>query len=1553
VVHEPSLSAALDIIFVHGLGGDSQKTWSKNHNADLFWPGLWLPLEPDIGKAGILSFGYNASFRAGAPRTASNIADFSKQLLFEMAFAKNKDGEDLAIGRVPIIFVVHSMGGLVVKKAYILGQNDEDYQHIVCSISAIVFLATPHRGTNLAETLNRVLKVSFQSPRNFLADLNKSSLALEDLNEQFRHIAPKLSLFSFYETLPTAIGPKRIMVLEKDSSVLGYANEVSRALDADHHDVCKYDSPQDSNYVSVRNALKTLVNRLPSKGLGGMKNRTQDETKAIKYLLCTNSDPEEDLIGFRRWWVPGTCNWFLHEPAIQLWLDEASESQVVWFNAPPGSGKSVLSTHIITHLRESGASCQYFFFKFGDQTKRSPSTLLRSISYQIAQDVPEFRRVLVTLSAEEPDLEKAEIFFIWRKVFESILFEMHLSHALFWVIDAVDESESPKALLELFRALPRSRTKVRLLVISRKTEPLSLAFDRLSGSMRVDSVEKHGHDYNSLDIQLLVEEEMKYMRGTDRLKQQITQNIMLRASGNFLWVRLVLEEILSCHTEEAIQETLEEIPSDISKLYQRMETAILNNPRNSNRVLANALFQWAICARRSLTLLELSQALKPEFPGFIDLKRTIQDVCGQFVLVDQLGHVGIIHQTARDYLIQTSNNEIAVSTKEAHGQLFGKSISILLDPKLRYKLTQANHALQNTEPFLFYAATSWSYHLRFMSLTSEEPLNALVQLFKTPSVLAWIHSLAHINRLEVLVKAARALTTFVDTTRKLNPTKKPNSHRTSDLDLIDLWTLDLVKVVGKFNRHLLFKPLAIYKLVPLFCPSRSALHQQFRESYSARVSMSGIVNDSWSDNFARVVLPNSDRGLQITCAGRHVAVLGSTGTISIWSSSSLATVCSFHHHEMVTAICLNNKGDRLVTYGLRSSKLWAIPTGQLLSSILNPVHTKAMAIAFAENDTKILVAGNDKVIRYILTDNFDSDWQVVDPALWKDVDRNEGAVVASPMRMAFNQDATQVGVCYGRLHLSVWSLTEARCIARCSGGTKLRSDLALSSRSWFAIYRFTWNPIHGHIIGLYKGGGIFKWNPVTDEYFEVQSDADEVVASSDGKLFATSTINGTVKVWSFVHFNVIYQLPPGDLVTELAFSPDSRRLYDLRGSSVNAWEPSSLIRFSEAEESFSDSASEVQSPNLVSQISDARSVETGAVSVLAAASKLPLYCFGNEAGGVYLINTGTERPIELIRSFNSQMVTRLSWSDDGTHVAAADLLGDIMIRRLILPSPADYEASIEVQALQGVKLNLEGWGVHQIMFNHDSSLLLVVSQVKGQIWSVQEAKLLTSVLLVNGDSRKWLKHPFKKDTFIGFGYRDVIGFTWDGLKVPTLRYQEGHRRLNSPTGLEFNDDYLESGRFSIGPNGNHEPIARANKAIITQDGRHILVQSKDFSIHGVASRCLIFDISIFDVNGDGAETLKCNLIPAQLEAIIEIPLGILPGSRLTFLDQDLWMCTYELGPVYDEGALQRHYFIPRDWVTTDNLKQCFLMEDGTFLCPREDKVAAIWCSFEAGGFESV
>lgn len=99
----------------------------------------------------------------------------------------------------------------LIFKAYLLGQNDENYQDIVKSISAVMFLATPHRGTDLAELLNRMLLVSFQSPKDFIVDLSRSSEALEEINEQFRHVAPKISIFSFYETLPTYVGPKKVV----------------------------------------------------------------------------------------------------------------------------------------------------------------------------------------------------------------------------------------------------------------------------------------------------------------------------------------------------------------------------------------------------------------------------------------------------------------------------------------------------------------------------------------------------------------------------------------------------------------------------------------------------------------------------------------------------------------------------------------------------------------------------------------------------------------------------------------------------------------------------------------------------------------------------------------------------------------------------------------------------------------------------------------------------------------------------------------------------------------------------------------------------------------------------------------------------------------------------------------------------------------------------------------------------------------------------------------------------------------------------------------------
>lgn len=96
------------------------------------------------------------------------------------------------------------------------GQNDPEYESIVKAISAITFLATPHRGTHLAQTLNRILQSTMvTNSKQYIADLAKNSFTLQKLNEQFRHIAPRLDIVSFYETQPTSIGFKSARVVSR------------------------------------------------------------------------------------------------------------------------------------------------------------------------------------------------------------------------------------------------------------------------------------------------------------------------------------------------------------------------------------------------------------------------------------------------------------------------------------------------------------------------------------------------------------------------------------------------------------------------------------------------------------------------------------------------------------------------------------------------------------------------------------------------------------------------------------------------------------------------------------------------------------------------------------------------------------------------------------------------------------------------------------------------------------------------------------------------------------------------------------------------------------------------------------------------------------------------------------------------------------------------------------------------------------------------------------------------------------------------------------------
>lgn len=402
------------------------------------------------------------------------------------------------------------------------------------AITAITFLATPHRGTHLAQTLNRILQSSIiTSSKQYVTDLMSNSLTLQKLNEQFRHIVPKLDIVSFYETQPTAVGLKntRVMVLEKDSSVLGYPGETSKALDADHHGVAKYDSPSDPNYVTVRNVLRSIMMKIAATRLPGGTSSTNGRVWDLKELLSLQEHPDTDYILFQDQRARGTNDWILADENFLKWINtEDPMSRTLWLHGGPATGKSVLSSFIVNHLVKQGKTCQYFYIRFGDQAKRSFSLILCSIVYQMTQDLPQLSERLVQLANEGIDFSTAGARTIWERIFKSILFHLDSQNPAYWVIDGLDEADDSRTILRTMLDIGPSSTPIRILFTSRRTMPIQNAFGKFARTNSLTELSIEGHVE---DFQAYIRHEL-CIPGTEEFKLVIQQRLLDEAGNNFL-----------------------------------------------------------------------------------------------------------------------------------------------------------------------------------------------------------------------------------------------------------------------------------------------------------------------------------------------------------------------------------------------------------------------------------------------------------------------------------------------------------------------------------------------------------------------------------------------------------------------------------------------------------------------------------------------------------------------------------------------------------------------------------------------------------------------------------------------------------------------------------------------------------------------------------------------------------------------------------------------------------------------------------------------------------
>ncbi|XPS91100.1 hypothetical protein M3J09_000523 [Ascochyta lentis] len=345
----------------------------------------------------------------------------------------------------------------------------------------------------------------------------------------------------------------------------------------------------------------------------------------------------------------GTYGWILdpefrtipQSDSLLDWLSSCTESRrIYWIYGKPGSGKSTMMRFLgrnistLDHMlpwtkNKPLLRIQHFFWNPGSELQKSIHGFLRALLCQLLmQNSDLFSQVVCSnrwAAASAPgayqiDWTQAEL---QQSICECIRF-LKGSATVFILLDGLDEvsgTDDTQTELAEFLIKIASFQHVKICVSSR---PWNIFRDAFKGFPRLRL-----EDLTRDDISLYINAKLSSHAGFQLLSQYhqasavlLTRQISQKASGVFLWVRLVVRELLAGLRDgdgiKTLQRKLELIPNDLNDYFRRLMDSIPPQQRHK----ASVLLQIALYAEKDFVTLHPLRLIDlcftdVEEPGFI------------------------------------------------------------------------------------------------------------------------------------------------------------------------------------------------------------------------------------------------------------------------------------------------------------------------------------------------------------------------------------------------------------------------------------------------------------------------------------------------------------------------------------------------------------------------------------------------------------------------------------------------------------------------------------------------------------------------------------------------------------------------------------------------------------------------------------------------------------------------------------------------------------------------------------------------------------------------
>ncbi|KAJ5519970.1 hypothetical protein N7463_000423 [Penicillium fimorum] len=988
--------AKIDICFIHGLTGDRERTWTAEGQSTP-WPKALLPQK--LEQARILTWGYDAYFmsKSGVSSesgvSSNGLVDHATNLLANIT----SDRESCNASSRPLIFVAHSLGGLVCKTAILLSRNNPEtpLQGVFHAVKGVVFMGTPHRGAWMAD-LAKIPATTFgfvKSTNMKLLDILRRNNQLLDsiqldflaMVRQVREKGRALEVTCFFEELPTFRG---MAIVSKDSATL--AGYMPRSIHANHRDMVKFATVEETGFKRVLGELRrwTLAGDKKAPPNGGRNHGTSDaeDRACLKDLYLT--DPRDDkrrIEKLKGGLLEDSYRWIFENDDFKKWRYEQG-SQLLWIKGNPGKGKTMLLCGIINELDQSTpetVAVSFMFCQATDARSNNAAAVLRGLIFNLVDHQPNLMSH-VRRQYDKTGIRGFEDVNAWEalsKIFTNIL-EDPLLQSTYVMIDALDECTKDRDLLLDFVAQKSSVfPHVKWIVSSRCIPAIDEALESATqkATLWLELNEKSVADAVTIFIRHKVQELTEKKKYKAEIRDSVSRYLFSNAHDTFLWVALACEELAKAarwRNGNACS-LLAAFPSGLEYLYAQMLEQI---HKSEDADLFKQILAVLLVTYRPITLDELPTLV--DMPEYIATDNQclikIVEACGSFLTIrDRV--IFFVHHSAKDFLLQTASKEILTRGTEAeHHAIFSRSLKSLKTLRRDiyglkspgFPIDQVKQPDPDPLAAVRYSCLYWLDHLQHChehgDMINDLRQDGPVEEFFKQRYLFWLEAISLMRHIPEGIVAMVKLDRFLqslDNTAELAERIR-----------------DACRFIQYHRPAIEYSPLQVYFSSLIFSPTRSVIKSCYQSAKTKWVLKEPAMEDDW---------------------GPCLQILEGHTALIAWSQDGSRFASQSYSSDGTVGI-------------------WELVTGRCISTLKDPSRL-ACSIAWSPDASQLALGSIDTMVRI---------WDLATGRCTSTLEGNGSSVCCS---IAWSPDGSSLASGSGDKTIRIWDIATGRCISTLSG----------------------------------------------------------------------------------------------------------------------------------------------------------------------------------------------------------------------------------------------------------------------------------------------------------------------------------------------------------------------------------------------------------------------------------------------------------------------------------------------------------------------------------------